>query len=254
MRYYKTQGIIIRKTQLAERDHRLTIFTRWKGKIEVIAKGTQNIKSRRLGALELPNLALFQIYENTNNKYLSQCELLDSFYELKQSLKSIGHIHYLAELTDKLTPFEQKAPLKFNLLKNTLSILKNAQKAVLILEHFKIKLLDLSGFMPDFKVCSVCGGKINSKFAYLSKNHLQMYCEKCYLENVEQKDLIPLNTRNLKLICYLKKHLNYPQAPRIKTEQKDIYTLNNLTSLFINHHLVYELNSSRFLDKIHNMM
>jgi len=53
MKSYKTEGIIIKRKNFGEADRILTIFTKNKGKISIVAKGVRKINSRRAPHIEL---------------------------------------------------------------------------------------------------------------------------------------------------------------------------------------------------------
>ena len=51
-RSYRTEALVIRHTNFGEADRILTLYSREKGKIRVVAKGVRKLKSRKAGHLE----------------------------------------------------------------------------------------------------------------------------------------------------------------------------------------------------------
>ena len=73
--YINTQGIVIKSRYLGESDLSVTLLTKDLGKINVTAKGAKNIKSTRLGSLQLGNIIKVHLYKkgeyfNRRNKVL----------------------------------------------------------------------------------------------------------------------------------------------------------------------------------------
>ena len=60
--YKSTLGIVINKKTTKESDLLITLLTPKMGKIVAIAKGAKNIKSSRLGNLQLGNTIKAQLY------------------------------------------------------------------------------------------------------------------------------------------------------------------------------------------------
>jgi len=62
----KTEGIVLRYTNLGEADKILTILTRNNGKIKAIAKGCRKPKSSLLSSSEVFVFSEFVLYKGTN--------------------------------------------------------------------------------------------------------------------------------------------------------------------------------------------
>jgi len=52
-RLYRTEAVILRRSDIGEADRLLTCYTPTRGKIRVIAKGARKITSRKAGHIEL---------------------------------------------------------------------------------------------------------------------------------------------------------------------------------------------------------
>src|SRR3989344_4702445 len=99
MNTYKTDGIIIRRTNIGEADRMLTLLTNTHGKIRVIAKGVRKITSRRAPTLEVFNNASFLIHRSRiNYEMVVETQLLHAFETLRSDLKCIGEAYQMCEL------------------------------------------------------------------------------------------------------------------------------------------------------------
>ncbi len=144
---YKTEGIIIKRTNFGEADKILTVLTRNRGKLKVLAKGIRRINSRRAGNVELFNQAVVFLAEGRTFKILTEARTVRSFPQLRTELTMSAAAFYLAELVDRLIPEEQTQPAVFELLSKALGRL-NGEKYNLagLIEDFEKDILVLTGF------------------------------------------------------------------------------------------------------------
>lgn len=144
---YKTEGIIIKRTNFGEADKILTVLTRNRGKLKVLAKGIRRINSRRAGNVELFNQAVIFLAEGRTFKILTEARTVRSFPQLRTELTMSAAAFYLAELVDRLIPEEQDHPAVFELLSKALGRL-NGEKynPAGLIEDFEKDILVLTGF------------------------------------------------------------------------------------------------------------
>lgn len=154
MKVYKTEGIIIKRTNYSEADRILTIFTKHYGKIKVLAKGVRRITSRRSGNVELLNLAEIILHESHNFDILTEATVKKSFPKLRKNLTKIAWAYHICELIDGLCPEKQENKKIFELVVNTLSLLnyEEDKKLESTIREFESSLLRDLGFWPRDKV------------------------------------------------------------------------------------------------------
>ena len=93
-RYTSTIGLVINKKTSKEADLVITLLTPKMGKIVALAKGAKNIKSSRLGNLQLGNLIKVQLYQKNNFIWLSESQNIDSFLQTKKNLAQLNLLFY----------------------------------------------------------------------------------------------------------------------------------------------------------------
>lgn len=145
MRYLKDDAFVIRRINVGEADRFITLFTRENGKIDVLAKGVRKITSRRTSFLEPLNLIHFTTVKTKKNYVLTEIELLESAYHLKQDLVSMQLVFVMCELVDKLCPPWQKNQGVFDLFFSTIEKLKNSPTRSPLFD-FQVDMLSLLGF------------------------------------------------------------------------------------------------------------
>lgn len=140
MRAEKLVGFVLKRTNFGEADKFITIFTREKGKIKVLAKGIRRINSRRAPHLELFNEVEIMVHEGRIFNIVTEAR---AFSTLKPDLKTTGYLFYISEVLDKLLPENQPHPESYTLL---LQFLPNITETRV--KKFTIELLWDLGYLP----------------------------------------------------------------------------------------------------------
>lgn len=146
MRSFKTEGIVIRRSNYSEADRIVTIFSKRQGKIKIKASGVRRITSRRSPHIELLNYANFNLYQGRNMATLTEVESIETFSNLKKDLKKIGLAYHICELIDSLCAENQENLEIFILLETSLKRLSKEKDSDLVIYEFELELLKLLGF------------------------------------------------------------------------------------------------------------
>ncbi|MBU1126946.1 MAG: DNA repair protein RecO [Patescibacteria group bacterium] len=169
----KAEGIVLKRINFSETDRILTFFTKYDGKISVLAKGVRKITSKRAGSVELFNNLVFFSHKTKGLDILTEVDLIDSFKGFKNDFEKVACAYYFVELVDKLTPENQENREVYELLRDYLKSLSTADIEKLTLS-FENNLLRILGFgvpetiknnpvmMTDY-IESITERKINSR-------------------------------------------------------------------------------------------
>jgi len=144
-RTYKTEGIILKRTNFGEADRILTIYTKHYGKIRAIAKGVRKITSRKGGNVEAFNHVSLFLARGRNLDIVTEAEVIESFKSWRKDLKKVGLAFYFCELVDKLTPDGQASRVVFELLQESLGKIDKESLPELA-RSFEERLLEELGF------------------------------------------------------------------------------------------------------------
>lgn len=148
-RHFRTEGIILKRSNLGEADRLITVFSKHHGKIKLLAKGVRRIKSRRAGSVELFNHVVLFGVKGKNLDLLTEASLIDSFSAWRQDLRRVAVAYYFCELVDKLSAEGQAHEAVFTLLTEFLAKISQGVSKKTVRE-FEEKLLDELGFgLPD---------------------------------------------------------------------------------------------------------
>lgn len=153
MRNYKTEGIILKRTNFGEADKILTVYSAHFGKIKLLAKGIRKPTSRKGGNLELFNWVRLLVAKGKNLDLVTEVETVKSFRNWRKDLKKVGLAYHFCELVERLTAENVKSQEIFNLLAGSLLGLGRARSGDLdkASQNFAQKLLEETGFWPRGK-------------------------------------------------------------------------------------------------------
>src|SRR5690349_12421149 len=111
-RIYRTEAIILRRSELGEADRILTLYTPQWGKRRAIAKGIRRPASKLRGHLELFTRAKLLLARGRTLDVITGAETSEAFHGLRDedpgALERIGIAYYLVELLDQFTEEEQE--------------------------------------------------------------------------------------------------------------------------------------------------
>jgi DNA repair protein RecO (recombination protein O) len=234
---YKTKGIILRRINLGEADRILTILTQNYGKIRVTAKGIRKTLSKMAGHLEPFCLSQLDLAEGRNLDVICGAQILKCHINLRSNLEATQTAYYLAEIIDRMIPEKEKHPEVFELLDETLEHL-NLGPGKLLISYFELNFLASTGFHPELEKCVHCGQKLidQNKIDFESGG---VKCAQCGPGRRISNEAIKV------LRLFLKHRLSTIQ--RIKTNQKLIRELSEITSDYLTNINQKEFKSRRFV-------
>ena len=178
-RSYRTEAIVVRRVNLGEADRILTLFTRDRGKISVVAKGCRRGASSMSGATELCSYASFQLAMGANLDVVTQVELKTAFLALRGSLDRISRAMYALEFCNEFLEERQPQPDLFDLLLSALYVIQKAQQLDWTVAGFELQAMSILGYAPQLDVCSVCGRPGNAAECRFSAVLGGILCEAC---------------------------------------------------------------------------
>lgn len=192
---YKTEGIIIKRSDFKEADLLLKVFTREKGKITVIAKGTRKIKSKLAGSLDLFYINKFMLAEGKNFETLCSAETTKRHVFLRNDLEKLGKAYYLGELLDKILPEREPNKKIYEEFTGAMSYLEKDPD--LALRIFELRAFNILGFGPEVNECVSCHGELKEGECSLSHNFGGAICGTCAKNDPES---YPVSDGAIKLI------------------------------------------------------
>lgn len=148
----RTEAIVLRSMDYGETSRIVTLFTRTRGKIAVLAKGARHPKSRFGSTLQpMSHTQVVFYYKTTRDlQTLSESTHLDLFHNIGRDLEKIAVGLRCVELVHALMQQEEHNPVVFDLLLQVLHRLDTAETNVPNLRaYFQLKMAAVLGFAPD---------------------------------------------------------------------------------------------------------
>jgi len=173
----RTEGIVLRTIPYGEADLIATYLTKDLGILKVFAKSPRKTKSRFGSSLEPLTFSRIAFWgkEDAALPRLTQADIVHPFSSLRESLKCFIRVSELIEQTLHFVPERDTSRNVFPLLMNTLAIMERGCQNPLIELFYKLKLLEITGFLPGLHICGRCGERSNA----FHLSHGTVLCVKC---------------------------------------------------------------------------
>jgi len=178
-RLYRTEGIVLKRSDFGEADRLLVVFTPGHGKVRLLAKGVRKVPSRKAGHVELFMRSQFLVARGHSLDIITQAEALDAYPGLRDALVKATYAYYLAELIDAFFEEGEENEAAYRLLAFALERLAAGDDPGLLARFFEMKLLGLTGYRPDLQRCVGCGAAHVASQVFFSPGEGGMRCAAC---------------------------------------------------------------------------
>jgi DNA repair protein RecO (recombination protein O) len=187
MPLHQSEAIVLRAFNVGDQDKIVVFFSHDKGVIKGIAKGARKFGSRFGSSLEPMSLVKTFYYEKERKDLLtiSNCDLLESFFEIQRDLKTTFTLSYFAELVEAFFPSRAKEELLYRLLLSVLRALKERGNLNFLTRYFEAWFLHINGLLPDFGKCKKCRKEVKAS-SWLSPKKDGVFCASCAVQKKEK--------------------------------------------------------------------
>lgn len=247
MSVVKTKGLVIKEVNIGEADKIITIFTERYGKIQASVQGVRRPRSRLIAGTQILCFSNFVLYKGKSMYRVNQSEVIESFYNIRNSIEKLSYASYFMELTLEVIEEGYSDRRLLKLLLNTLYMLSKTDKDPKLLKIiYELRLMSIIGYAPNLTVCTHCGE--HSEKYYFNSEAGGILCEKCVID-MKNKRNFTLREGTLYAMRYIlyidkKKLFSFKLAPKIQEE------LDIIIQDFLLTHIQKKLKSKEFLDKI----
>ncbi|MBQ7005761.1 MAG: DNA repair protein RecO [Clostridia bacterium] len=176
----RTDGIVIREQNTGDQDRLITVLTKEKGIIKAFVNGGRNPKNKNVSSTGLLCYSDFSVEKTKKDVcFIKEATSKKVFFSLRQDITVLSLAQYLAELVYELAPREEEAGEFLPLMLNSLHLLSKGEKdRGLIKTVAELRMLSLSGYMPQLVSCKKCG-VFESEKMYLDILTGELFCENC---------------------------------------------------------------------------
>lgn len=247
-RVYKTEAIVIKRTNLGEADSIITFYTPNQGKVRAVAKGVRRPKSKLGGHLDLLTQSSLLLAQGQNLDVITQSQTMESFLPIRGDLWRTSCAIYLVELVNQFTVEQVENYSIYRLLQTTLLQLCGENSSELVLRYFELQLLTHLGYQPELYQCLNCRAPLALGNNLFSISGGGVICPKCARK---EKLILPISVDAIKVMRFLLKN-GLSSASRLKTSPDLCHELEQLMRKYIRYLLEREVKSVDFLDRLRN--
>jgi len=241
----ETDAILLKKTELRETSLLVDFYTRESGKIKGVIKGVRNPQPQFGSVYEAVTLDRIVFYEKTNRaiNLVSQCDLLDFFYPLRQGLDRLSFAIYFTELIDATCQYGQANADIYELLLGSLRFLCGNGSARRIARIFEIKLMKYLGMMPVMKRCVNCDVDVIERPKFSVKNG-GVLCPDCYSSDSGCRPILTGTVNFIESVAALP----LDKVTRVKVAKQVGRDVEHLMRGFLEYHLQKRFRTVIFME------
>lgn len=246
-RFYNTEAVVLRKSELGEADCILTLYTPIYGKLRAVARGVRRPKSKLGGHVELLTYSQMSLSKSRSLDIITQSQTIDSFLPLRDDLWRTSQALYVAEIIGQSTVEEEANFPLFKLLLDTLHWLCQSDDGETALRRFELHLTHCLGYRPQLYECLCCRTTLqpgdNFHFTPTGGGVLCHYCRN------EEPVVYPISTNALKIMRFLQRS-DYASTNRLRVKPEFSAEIKWLLQGYIRCLLERKINSGEWLDRL----
>ena len=215
-----TPALVLRRADYSDYDRMVTLFSPRLGRIDAIARGCRRPKSPLLNACEPFTSGEFQLYQRGERFTLEQCQISESFFELRMDYDRLTHGVYWLKLLEAAVMPDVPMEDLFLITLRALAHLNYSQlPAELLTMAFEMHLMAQLGYAPRVDACMRCGRAIDGD-ARFDADRGGCVCLNCpsgapVITNGARRILLKLPRTRYDQVKLLDGHPDWPEAARL---------------------------------------
>ena len=220
MSVISTPALVIRRSDYSDYDRMVTLFSPTHGRIDAIARGCRRPKSPLLNCCEPFVSGEFQIYQRGERFAVEQCQISESFYELRTDYDRLQHGVYWLKLLDASVMPDVPLPDLFLITLRALAHLNYSElPAEMLTMAFEMHLMAQLGYAPRVDACQRCGQPIDGD-ARFDADRGGCVCLNCpssapLITHGARRILLKLPRTRYDQVKLLDGHPDWPEAARL---------------------------------------
>lgn len=240
----KFEGIVISEVDYKENSKIINIFTKEKGIIGVVARGTKQIKNNLSGVSSKLTYGVFHIkYKENGLSSLIEVDVINKFKNIRKSIDLTSYSIYLTELSSMVYKHEQNVNV-YNLLIASLKKIDELYNYKVITIILELKLLEYLGIMPIIDYCVNCKNKTD--IVTISSYKGGYLCKDC------AKGEVICNIKTIKLLRMFY-YVDIDKITKLEVSDNIIKELNNFIDDYYDRYSGLYLKSKEFLKNLEKL-
>lgn len=215
-----TPALVLRRADYSDYDRMVTLFSPQLGRVDAIARGCRRPKSPLLNACEPFTSGEFQLYQRGERFTLEQCQISESFFELRMDYDRLTHGVYWLKLLEATVMPDVPMEDLFLISLRALAHLNYSQLAPeLLTMAFEMHLMAQLGYAPRVDTCMRCGRAIDGD-ARFDADRGGCVCLNCpssapRITNGARRIMLKLPRTRYDQVRLLDGHPDWPEAARL---------------------------------------
>lgn len=215
-----TNGLVIRRADYADYDRMITLFTPEHGRIDAIVRGCKRPKSPLMNAAEPFCAGEYQLYFSKERYSVSQCQITDSFYNIREDYDRLMHGVYWLNLLEAAAMPDMPAPTLFMISLRALAFLNYSDlPPTMLTMAFEMHYMAQQGMRPMMHQCVKCGRPVDGD-ARFDMERGGAVCNACastapWVSNGARRILMKLPGTKFDQVRLLEGNEHWPEAARI---------------------------------------
>ena len=249
---YTTDAINLRSYDLSDADKIIVMYSKDKGLMRSVAKGVKRPKSKlgaRMDSL-IANTLMFSRGRNLDT--ICQAQTINPFRKIREDMLKLMFSAYISEIVANYgleddPSSEETYKLLYSALEKISSAIEKKDVIIAVIK-FQLKMMLISGIIPEFDTCLCCGKRILNEEMYFSKERGGVFCIEC-----NSKYHIPLKMHNKIrefLVAMLQFDFNYESDYDKKATDKICIVCFNLLKEYLASHSDKKFKSDKVLAEI----
>ena len=227
--YFKTQGLVVRKTAYQDSDEILTVLTMDRGLVSMKAARVRTNSSPLKAACQLLTYSEFTVFENRGYVSVKEAAPLEMFQKLRDDIELLALGSYFAQAAEVLSQNDTPEESLLRLTLNALYALSLGRDPATVKAAFELRSVSDAGYSPALEGCDTCGSPEPSRFL-VSGGTLQ--CAACGGSGL-RLPVSPASIAAMRYIvsCDLKRLFSFRLEPEPLHELADVSETYLLTQL-----------------------
>ena len=238
-------GIVIWEVKTGEADRIITVLTA-DGVISAYAAGSRRPKNKLTSPTSMLSFSNFELNAGKNMFRVADAMPAERFLSLSADVERYSLAVYFCELLKNLAPIDEDASEFLSLMFNSLHLLDERKKNILLIKAvFELRIMSLSGYMPDLSGCAECGSPLSPGLFFDITNGI-WYCDDC--SRTSERNL---NCSSALLSAM--RHIIFSEKQRLfsfEMSEKPLIQLGKLTSSYVVSHIERLPTTLDFLNKL----
>ena len=176
----RTEAIVLRQRPIGDTDKVCVLLSPSHGRIEASARGVRKTSSRLAGHVGALSRGTFQLAQGRSMYVVTQAQTLDSWPGLHDDIDRLSLAVGVAELIDRTAVADVGSRSLYNLARDTLARVAEADDPAAAVRWFRLRWLDQQGYQPELDACVRCRAPLQADDNGLAALEGGVVCPDCH--------------------------------------------------------------------------